>query len=336
MELGKKTDTKIVMCALAACLTVWGCTTREELDSRAVIRLGVSGETRAAVNDFDGLRAVGDNIGIYGVKTTGHSSATGEDWSFELFSEDAPDEGTLIMNNVRTASIDESGAVHWSGRYHYPLDVSAGVKFCAYHPHVDAVAGYSIADPAVGQAPVLSFRLDGTQDVMYAQPIVGWRDKATRTSLLFRHVLTQLTFSLLDPEHVFAGKKVNGITLKDVNTGGRMNIETGAVSDWGSPVSLPVGGFDAPVEISAEAGSGGQRMGSEIMLQPGQRFFKVAVDIDGKVYDNIEIRPAAPATMFERGKRYEIVLTFVDREPIFMGATVEPWEFVYTDVVEVL
>lgn len=334
MELGKKIDTKIVMCALAACLSVSGCTTREELDSRAVIRLGVSGETRASVNNLDDLRVVGNNIGIYGVKTTGHSSASGDDWSFELFSEDIEDGGTLIMNNVRTTSIDERGLIHWSGRYFYPFNGSDGVKFCAYYPY--EAAGYAITDPDVGQAPVLSFRLDGTQDLMYAQPIVGWCNKTTPSSLVFRHVLTQLTFSLIDPEHVFAGKSVNSITLKNVNTSGRMNIETGTISDWGSVVSLPVSGFDSPIEISAEANTVGQRMGNEIMLQPGLRSFKVAVDIDGKVYDDIEIRPAAPATTFERGKRYEITLTFVDREPIFMGATVEPWEFVYTDVVEVI
>ena len=87
---------------LVLCGTAFGCSTKETLDTRGdAIRLGVSSVTRTVINDLDGLRSVGDNIGIYGVRTSGHTSGSGEDWSNAPFSDEAVDGGTVIMKNVR-------------------------------------------------------------------------------------------------------------------------------------------------------------------------------------------------------------------------------------------
>lgn len=326
---------------LVLCGTAFGCSTKETLDTRGdAIRLGVSSVTRTVINDLDGLRSVGDNIGIYGVRTSGHTSGSGEDWSNAPFSDEAVDGGTVIMKNVRTTSIGEDGTIHWNGGYYYPIDENAGVKFCAYHPF--SAAGYSVSDPAVGQAPVLNFKLNGTQDVMYALPVVGWRDKMDATTLKFRHVLTQLSFVMVDTEGNFVGKKLNSIVLKDVHTSGKMNIETGATTGWGTPESLSVSDVDE-IEITEDAvpadehtPAKGQKIGSEIMLQPGLNSFVVELTIDGVGYGNITIRPSAPAVAFEAGKSYKITLTFSQKSEIFVGATVEPWVFGGSGFVEVI
>ena len=327
MKSGEKIGiVKWLALAVAAGSLLGGCS-REDLDARSEIRLGVRNTaTRGAIDSSNLSEQAGSNIGIYGVKTSGHSSATGADWSSDPYTETGTGNGTLIMDNVRTTAIDaEDGTIYWgSKRYYYPVfDAAAGVKFCAYHPY-DA-NGYSVTEPSTGQAPVLNFRLDGTQDVMYAEPAVGWRDKKTATNLLFRHVLTQLTFALNDPEDVFVGKTVTFLAIKNTYTTGKMNIETGDIADWGTPADLHVNGFDTPIVIPAGTKDAHLPLGSEIMLQAGQKSFAITIEIDGKIYD-ITVRPDRANASFEAGKRYAILLTFSDKEPVFVGATVEDWK----------
>lgn len=309
------------------------------------IRLGISGVTRAVVDDdLESLQAIGGAIGIYGVKTPGHTSAVGADWSSTPFDDDVADGGTLIMPNVQTSSIDDNKAIHWAGQYYYPLDDAAGVKFCAYHPYAaegTSGANFVIA-PAVGQAPVLNFTLTGSEDVMYATPAMGWRDKTDATTLTFHHILTQLTFVLIDEEKNFEGKTVNGISIQDANTSAKMNIETGEVSDWGTPAAVSVPDSQG-VAFTADAvpadentPAKGQAIGSAVMLQPGQTSFKVTVEIDGTKYENITIRPKSPATAFEVGKSYKITLTFKQKTEIGVGAAVTPWELGGEGFAEVL
>lgn len=341
MELRNKMNLQFIGIILVLCASAFGCSTKEDLDTRGTeIRLGVSGVTRTVINDLKGLQTVGNNIGIYGVKTFDHISGPGEDWSNTPFSDEGADGGTIIMNNVKTTSIDDNGTVHWNGRFYYPLDEDAGIKFCAYYPYT--AAGYTITGPAVGQAPVLNLKLDGTQDVMYASPVVGWRAKTDATNLKFRHALTQLSFILIDSERIFVGKKLNSIVLHGVNTTGKMDIETGETTDWGTPETLSVADIDA-VEITEDAAPAnentpakGQKIGSEIMLQPGLQSFTVEVTVDGIGYGNIIIRPASPSTTFEMGKSYRITLNFNQKTGISAGATVEPWIFGGSGFAEVI
>ncbi len=322
MKSNKKMELKFLCGALVAFAALAGCSTKEELVTRGEIRLGVADPTRAAVNSLEGLQSIGNNIGIFGVKTAGHTSDVGADWTDATFNENSPEAGGLIMNNVQTSSIDADGRIHWAGTYYYPLDENSGVKFCAYHPFTANVSA-----PAAGQAPVASFTLTGAEDLMYATPVVGWRTKTEGTDLHFNHVLTQLTFVLSDPEGNFGGKKLTGIKFLGANTTGKMNIETGAIDGWTTPGDLAVSGLGEGIEITADAqSSDGQTVGSEIMLQPGQTSFPITVTIDGYDYTGITIRPTAPATEFGVGKSYKITLIFKERVPIGVSASVQAWE----------
>ncbi len=326
-------DLKFLCGALVACVALAGCSTKEDLDTRGEIRLGVANATRAAIDNVSDLATLaGDNIGIYGVKTAAHSSDKGADWTDAVFSETAPEAGGLIMNNVQTSSIDADGRIHWAGTYYYPLDENTGVKFCAYHPFTANVTA-----PAAGQAPVANFTLTGAEDLMYATPVVGWRTKTDATNLHFNHVLTQLTFVLSDAEGNFVGKNLEAIKFTGVNTTGKMNIETGEISDWATPAELSVGGIaTGGVEITETVKTTGQAVGSEIMLQPGLASFLITVTIDGTEYKDIRIRPNAPAMKFEDGKSYEITLIFKEKKEIGVSATVEDWKFGGTGYGEVI
>ncbi len=335
MKLNEKMELKFLCGALAALVALAGCSTKEELDTHGEIRLGVANATRAAVDSFEGLQGIGNNIGIFGVKTVAHTSDVGADWTDAAFSETTPDAGGLIMNNVQTSSIDADGSIHWTGTYYYPLDENSGVKFCAYHPFTT-----DITAPAAGQAPVANFKLTGAEDLMYAAPVVGWRTKNSETdgptNLDFKHVLTQLTFVLSDPEGNFAGKKLTNIKFLEANTTGKMNIETGAIADWATPTDLSVSGLGEGVEITAAAKVSQAITGAEIMLQPGQASFPITVTMGGNEYKNITIQPTAPATTFEAGKSYKITLTFKERVPIGVSASVQPWVDGGTGFAEVM
>ncbi len=328
-------DLKFLCGALVACVALAGCSTKEDLDTRGEIRLGVANATRAAIDNVSDLATLaGDNIGIYGVKTAAHSSDKGADWTDAVFSETAPEAGGLIMKNVQTSGIDvsgNSGSLKWNGTYYYPLDENAGVKFCAYHPFTANVTA-----PAAGQAPVANFTLTGAEDLMYATPVVGWRTKTDATNLHFNHVLTQLTFVLSDAEGNFVGKNLEAIKFTGVNTTGKMNIETGEISDWATPAELSVGGIGTEGIPITETAKTGQAVGSEIMLQPRLASFLITVTIDGTEYKDIRIRPNAPATKFEDGKSYEITLIFKEKKEIGVSATVEDWKFGGTGYGEVI
>ncbi len=323
-------DLKFLCGALVACVAMCGCSTKEDLDTRGEIRLGVAASTRASIGNIDDLAThAGNNIGIYGVKIAAHSSVEGAEWTATEFNETNPEAGGLIMDNVQTSSIDAAGLIHWDGKgpYYYPLDENAGVKFCAYHPY----SAVSITAPAAGQAPVVNFTLTGAEDLMYATPAFGWRTKTEATNLRFNHVLTQLKFVLSDAEGNFVGKNLEAIkftgfdtTVTGVNTTGKMNIETGVISDWATPAELSVGGIAAGgVEITNDAKTG-QEVGSEIMLQPELASFLITVTIDGVKYENIRIKPQGEDT-FAKGKSYKITLIFKEKVEIGVSATVEPW-----------
>ncbi len=336
MKLKKTMDLKFLCGALIACVAMAGCSTKEELDTHGVIRLGVANATRASIGSVSDLAThAGSSIGIYGVKTAAHTSGAGADWTDAVFSESTPDAGGLIMSNVQTSGIEvsgDSGTLKWDGTYYYPLDENTGVKFCAYHPFTASVTA-----PAAGQAPVANFTLTGAEDLMYAAPTIGWRTKTDATNLHFNHVLTQLKFELFVVEGDFVGKKLKAIKFAGVNTTGKMNIETGEISDWATPAELSVGGIGTEgIQILESAKTSGQEVGSEIMLQPGQASFLITVTmIDGSEYKNIAIKPEGEDT-FAVGKSYKIKLTFKEKVEIGVSATVQAWETGGTGYGEVI
>lgn len=309
---------------LLVCLLLCACAGQEPLLPDGLIRLGARAEnnggliTRTSVNDLAGLAAVGDRIGVYGVvteRTDALYTTLTTEWN-----------GTPLMNNVRTTGIDATtGMLFWGGNYTYPLEEDKKVKFCVYHPYAPADTGTdNYVETAVGQSPVLHFRLTGTEDVMWVRPVIGSRREAP-SALLFEHKLTQLRFRLVDDEGAFAGVNITGLVFNGVNTVSTLNLETGELGGWS------VRSDNVPFPLQSPVGINGttetpQTLTGEVMLQPGQASFRLMLKTDSRGdYSGIEIRPSGGETAFAAGRSYMVTLKFRDRTAVALSAKVTPW-----------
>lgn len=309
----------VTAAVIAACaFGMTSCFTKEDLDTRGEIRLGASEVSRAAVNSLADLsQHGGDKVGIFGLEIDRSTPVLG-DWS-----------GNLIMNDVRTTSVDASGILHWAGTYYYPLEETRYVEFFAYHPHAELGTGGDDYVEFSGSeaAPVLHFTLDGSQDLLYAGPVIGNISTAPG-KLSFRHALTRLTFALDDSYGSHTGAKLTGITFQQVNTKGSMNIENGTLGEWSEKQDLimPMN----PVDI--EAADRVQPVEGEMMLEPGRSEFYITVHTSDGSVPNVRITPktngdGSIAATFAAEQSYRITLKFDKKQEIESSATVEDWQF---------
>ncbi|MDE6570560.1 MAG: fimbrillin family protein [Alistipes sp.] len=325
---GLKNNIRIVTLAVRASVVVacaWvmtSCFTKEELDSRGVIRLGVSApaklSSRAAINSVNDLSQYsGDKVGIFGLEIDRSTPVLGA-WS-----------GNLVMSDVKTSAVDADGKLHWNGTYYYPLEDTRYVEFFAYHPHAEiGTEGDNYVEMSGSDdAPTLFFTLDGSQDVMYTTPVVGNVSTAPG-KLKFKHALTRLTFALDDSFGSFVGGKLNGITFQQVNTKGSMNIENGVLGAWSDKQDLKM--VLSPVDIDAV--SQVQKVEGDMMLQPGLSEFFITVHTSYGDISNVRITPktdadGSPADVFAAAQSYRITLKFDKKQDIESSATVEDWQF---------
>ena len=308
---------------IAFCGLLASCSTKQELEPRtsddSVIRLGVADRvgSRAAVNDLSDLAEEGDNVGIYGVEVDSTTPRPGDGWG-----------NTLPMDNVRTKTIDAtSGAIELPGIYYYPMDQTHYVKFCAYYPYAAEGSGFSVVAPAAGKAPVLNCKLDGTQDIMCADPVTGGRTTKPN-ALKFKHVLTQLHFKIEDVNRDLKDYEIRNIVFQNANTVAPLNIETGVFGEWSAPAELEVPGIKGEGIIFDGGDSHSMAVGQPIMLQPGLDSFLLRVETSGGTYSNVAIKPAGGASAkFESGRSYEITLLIDEQAEILVSATVRDWVF---------
>lgn len=309
---------------VATCASVLAsCSTEADLESRGVIRLGVSEPaSRAAVNSLADLSQYGgDKVGVFGLEIDRNVPVLGA-WS-----------GNLVMKNVRTSGIDaDNGTLHWTGTYYYPLEKEHYVEFFAYHPYAEiAESGSSYVEfTGTDAAPVLHFTVDGSQDVLYTDtehPVIGNISSAP-DNLRFRHALTRLTFALSDPDSGYAGATLTGITFQQVNTSGSMNIENGKLGTWSAPsdLAMPM----SPVAINAQEQI--QSIDGEMMLEPGRKEFFITVHTSSGDVPNVRIAPktnsdGSAADTFAAEQSYRITLKFAQKQTIQLSATVEEWKF---------
>lgn len=308
---------------VASASVAWSCSTKEDLDSRGVIRLGASASapaSRAAINNLTDLsQHGGDKVGIFGLETD-HSTPVFGAWG-----------GNLVMKNVRTTAVDADGALHWSGTYYYPLEDERYVEFFAYHPYAELAGEGSdyVSFSGTDTAPVLHFTLDGSQDVLYSAPVVG-SISVSPGKLSFRHALTRLTFALNDPDGAYAGATLNGITFQQVRTQGSMNIENGALGEWSAPQDLRMAMPAGSVAIDAKDQM--QTVDGEMMLEPGLESFFITVHTSYGDVPNVKITPktnadGSKADKFAAEQSYRITLKFDTMKEIESSAKVEDWVF---------
>jgi len=303
-----------------------GCAERESLSLSGLIRLGASGEgyTRSAVNDLEGLSAVGDRVGVFGVVTENAdaSSILTDEWNT-----------TPLMDNVRTTAIDAtSGLLSWADAYAYPLEEGQYVKFCLYHPYAEVgTEGANYVEMRSGSSPVLHFTLTGDEDLMWVSPVTGSRTQSPG-GLVFNHLLTQLRFCLVDDEGNFAGTSLTALRFNGVNTTCSLQLETGEQGTWGTPSDAVVFSLWESFEEGASSvpisgtSTSPQVLKGSVMLQPGGSSFSLTVVTDNRGnFSNVVLRPTAGETTFAAGHSYLVTLKFRDRTPVALSATVTPW-----------
>lgn len=308
-----------MVCGLAL---LTSCTEQElSAPNDVVICLGVSNalNTRAALNNLTDLSEEGSKVGVYGVKTTAESAGTllSTLWNTGM-----------LMQNVQTTAIATTGAISWANLYKYPAteETAKYVKFCLYYPYAAESATPLSVDyvtPATsGGAPVLHFTTTGGKDVMYTTPVTGAR-LTPASEVNFNHALTQLRFELIDDDGLFAFP-ITKVVLKDVLTKAEMNLETGALSNWGTPSTLALTLPSSPLTLGAGVK---HTLSDVLMLQPGVASYDLEVTYtDGtSKTKSARVTPTGDNT-FVAGKSYLITVNFKGSRPIELTATLTPWQ----------
>lgn len=292
------------------------CTSESDItavsEGPEVISLGAStgDATRAAINDLKGLSAEGAKVGIYGQATTATAANTSitSEWT-----------ASPLMKDVKTTAIDAvTGLMKWETVYAYPKADPKNVKFFAYYPYAaESTTGANyVKAPGIGLPPVYNFTLTGEEDLMWATPVLGSRTTPAG-ALKFNHQLTQMTFKLIDAEGTFT-EQITSVSIM-TNTVGKMNIETGALSNWVTPkaCSLNAGNISMSDYTTHEVA-----LPKTVMLQPELVEFEVSVVAGG--LKKATIKPVGDAT-FKAGKSYLITLRLSGDMPIQTTAEVVPW-----------
>lgn len=311
---------------LSALILLASCSNDNEAigtdSNKTRILLGTALQTKAPVNDASGLNAAG--IGLYGITT--QNTTAGEfvaDWT-----------AAKILDNVKPGSIEGDGSIVLPIPYYYPENAADYLKFMAFHPYAAAgTTGDNYLHVTDAAAPELNFTLTGKEDLMYATPAIGNNATTAVQNLAFKHSLTQITFDVIKDQAMVGELSVTGIQFAGVNTTGKMNIETGVISDWGTPGALIA--FNSvsdggAVEIPASDATA-VVAGSPVMLQGDQAKFALNIATTAKTFQNVEIIPTSPATAFEVGKSYKVTITFnvgdvTPGQEIKLSASVQPWE----------
>lgn len=295
-------------------------------DGQDIITLGASAQgvdTRAVINDLAALSAEGTKVGIYAVATSATKPADvlTADWTA------AP-----LMKDVQTKAIDNtSGMMSWVNpeAYIYPkTGDKLNVKFMAYYPYAaEGSTGDNFVTAAgVSTSPKLNFTLTGQEDLMWATPVIGSRTTPA-SALKFNHKLTQFTFQLKDSKGTFSTTNgaINAVTV-NANTKGVMDLETGAIANWGTPADINVlGSAIATVPTNTPVA-----LNTITMLQAAQGSFGVTLKYDGIGEPKVPgsktatIKPVGDAT-FLAGKAYLITLGLAGDVLVQLSAEVVPW-----------
>ena len=289
-------------------------------EGQEIITLGVTtgAGTRAAINDLPALSASAAGVGIYGQATTAAAANTSitSEWT-----------ATPLMKNVKTTAIDvTTGAMKWDAVYAYPNTAPLNVKFFAYYPYAgESTSGDNYVKAAsAGTAPVLTFKLTGEEDLMWATPVLGSRTQPA-SALKFNHQLTQLSFKLVDGDGSFSDMITSvGLTT---NTTAKMNLETGALSEWAGSKSLMLNTSNIDMTKGTLTGNNENKerevtLPKTVMLQPEQTSFALTIIAGGN--KTATIKPVGEST-FKAGKAYLITLRLTGDVPVQLGAEVIPW-----------
>ena len=247
--------------------------------------------TKAEVNSLEGLE-----ISIWGFDKNTDLSA--------------PAEGAVLLNN---AKVTVSGGKIETGKY-YPRKSTYNYAFYACYP--------SKSSPTVeGGAITVNANLDGQEDILWACAVTGGdgynaeyiRNTSDQPALKFEHVLAAINFKAVGNQNTagthtdkdFESVYVKKVTVKNVPSGGRLDLMTGeiAVSAYNEEVTI----FGGKVNPTLE----GTLLGGQYLLYPdpatgGKITIVVEASYPGE--DSVEMEWTSP--MLASGGKYTFNIGF--------------------------
>lgn len=229
-------------------------------------------QSKAAVNKGEGL------TGVQFIRVEGETP----DWTASSVS---------CTGNIAEGDL---GTITFTPSQYYPQ--SDNVNFIGYYPQ-----GNEISSGIVKYTG-----LDGTQDIMCTNPVSANRSNITTSptiSFALEHKLTQLIFKVVatDDEAIANWGKITSITLTGQKPDANLTISSGAVSFSGTPAPITI----SSVETKLTKNSGGEEIGSPIMVEANQSEYRVSV-VTEKGSSTIELQNVSGVA----STAYTILLTF--------------------------
>lgn len=225
---------------------------------------------------------------------------------------DATDYNTLLWGQANgNISIDTNGKVTFTNPQYYPADGSS-IKMRGFAPQSSSITN-----------GVVSYEINGTQDIMIAPEISADKTNNTNKKLEFAHLLTQLQIKVKaeDQAAIDAWGTITSISINAVKTLD-LNLSTGKIAAKATdPVSadLSLEGFQTGQALTAVADDQAVSAGS-IMLLPSKTAYKLKITTSKVTDKEIEISLAETLA----SNAHVITVTFKASE-ITVTATAGQW-----------
>lgn len=167
---------------------------------------------------------------------------------------------------------------------------------------------------------------DGSVDVLLAPVVSGSKTSKVSAPLAFRHMASQIKFSVKKGEGLAEGTKIESITIKNAQLPTGFDLKKGIDDDgavtYAAAADLTVPGIDGSKEISNTAT--GDLVGDAVMIKPiASKTFTVDITTNNASYEGKTVTVTTDQVL--AGYAYEITLTF-GQAGIELTATVADWK----------
>lgn len=230
---------------------------------------------------------------------------------------------------LSTASVSVSGSASDIGltpKQYYSQNGAERTFIKAWYPQGTLTGG-------VVSFAGTTYKGDGTDDILLADEVSGSAIDAATKTLVFKHLTTQLRFTVQGDALFGATTTVKSVSIKGTGVPAGLDLRTNAlVYDAASVVIVP--GIDGSQAITEQA----TQVGESVMVPPfGAKTFKidvVTVNAAGKeiAYRDVVVTVSDASTL--PGKVYTIALTFAGYDVTTQASVVE-WDYTGTGSVDV-
>lgn len=267
---------------------------------------GVNVVSRAVIANNDAVT----NAGIAGWEVPAVSGQPGTvDYSAQ----------TTWNTTISTTASTSPVAVTWTDQKYYNSEATTVTYLKAWYPGGTFDATNST---------VTFTNANGDQDVLLAPVISGSKSKkiTSSTPLAFRHMTSQIKFSVKKGEGLAEGTKIESITIKNAQLPIGFDLTKGIEEDgavtYANAADLIVPNIDGTQEITNT--NAGDPVGDAVMIKPiASKIFLVDITTSNTTYENKTVTVTTDAV--QAGYAYDITLTF-GQAGIELTATVAEWQ----------